>query len=61
MATITKITMTEADSSGRRNTLMTEVCGGEFEEALAGATCGCAPAVGCGSGAAAGNAIAGSA
>ena len=49
----------KADSTGRRNTLITEVCGGEFEEAVAGATGGCAAAVGSGQGAAAGDAVAG--
>jgi transposase-like protein len=50
-----------AVSIGRRNTSMTEVCGGEFEEAVAGATCWCAAAVGCGSGTAPRDAVAGSA
>ena len=50
-----------ADSTGRRNTSMMEVCGGEFEEALAGATCGCAAAVGGGPGVAAGDALTGAA
>jgi hypothetical protein len=48
-----------ANSTGRRNTLMTEVCGGEFEEVVAGATVGRAAAVGRGQGAAASNAVAG--
>jgi hypothetical protein len=51
----------KAVSIGRRNTSMTEVCGGEFEEAVAGATCWCAAAVGCGSGTAPRDAVAGSA
>ncbi|MDP3969364.1 MAG: hypothetical protein Q8Q02_13930 [Nocardioides sp.] len=48
-----------ANSTGRRNTLITEVCGGEFEEAVAGATGGRAAAVGRRQGAAAGDAVAG--
>uniref|UniRef100_UPI0027DE14E9 hypothetical protein n=1 Tax=Amycolatopsis sp. MtRt-6 TaxID=2792782 RepID=UPI0027DE14E9 len=39
-----------ADSTGRRNTLITEVCDGARSEAGAGGTGGCAAAVGSGSG-----------
>ena len=46
----------EADSTGRRNTLMTEVCGGAGKADAAGA-CGCSAAVGGGSGVAAGDAV----
>jgi hypothetical protein len=50
----------KADSTGRRNTLIMEVCGGELEEAVAGASARCAAAMGSGQGASAGDAIAGS-
>ena len=52
---------TQGGFNGRRNTLMTEVCGGEFEEAVAGASVGRTAAVGSGSCVAAGDAIAGAA
>ncbi len=55
----TRIAAHMADSTGRRNTSMTEVCGGEFEEAVAGASAGRAAAVGSGQGAAAGDALTG--
>ena len=48
-----------ADSTGRRNTSITEVCDGTRQEAVAGAAGGCAAAVGGGSGVAAADAFAG--
>jgi putative transposase len=51
----------EADSTGRRNTSITEVCDGDEQEADAAGARGCSAAVGGGSGVAAADAVTGSA
>ena len=55
----TPITECKADSTGRRNTSITEVCDGGEQEADAADARGCTPAVGSGSGVAAADAFTG--